>query len=182
MPKHNPYAPSQASLKQSEHLGHSHNVRRDGKWLVMPKDAALPSRCVKCNQDADEPTKVRTVYWHHPALYILILVSLLIYVIVAAIVRKSAKIAPGLCEDHKKRRFNAILTGWIGVLVAFIVPFVFADTQYMGAAVGLSILGFLVIIIYAMRRGRIVYAKRIDSDEVRLGGCGQEFLDSLPEY
>jgi hypothetical protein len=31
-----------------------------------------------------------------------------------------------------------------------------------------------------MTKGRIVYAKRIDKDEVRLGGCGEEYLDSLP--
>jgi len=66
--------------------------------------------------------------------------------------------------------------------VAIVVPFVFANTEYMGAAVGFSLLTFLVVIVYALRRGRVVYAKRIDDEEVRLGGCGQEFLDSLPDY
>jgi hypothetical protein len=182
MPKHNPYAPSRASMKQPEHHGPGVDVRRDGKWVVMPRDGALPPRCVKCNAQADEPIKERTLYWHHPALYILLLVSILIYAIVAVIVRKSARLSPGLCADHKKQRLNVILTGWTGVFVAFTVPFMFADSEYLGLVVSLSVLLFLVVIVYAMVRGRIVYAKRIDQDEVRLGGCGKDFLDSLPGY
>jgi hypothetical protein len=180
MQKHNPYAPSSASLRQREHLGPSDEVRRDGKWVVMSPDAALPARCVKCNGEVDEPTKLRTVYWHHGAIYLLLLVNLLIFLIVALAVRKKAVIAPGMCLEHKRSRRNAILYAWLGILFAFVTPFVFASSEYLGMVVMFSVVVFVTVIVYGMTKGRIVYAKRIDKDEVRLGGCGEEYLDSLP--
>ncbi len=182
MSKHNPYAPSRASLKQHEHLGPIDQVRRDGKWVVLPRHAALPPRCVKCNGEVDEPTRQRTLYWHHAGVYALLLVNLLIYAIVAAIVRKKAVIAPGLCAEHKRKRRDAILTCWVGILLAFATPFVFGSDEYFGLVLLFSVVLFIAVIVYAMVRGRIVYARKIDEDEVRLGGCGRGFLDSLPEY
>ena len=40
----------------------------------------------------------------------------------------------------------------------------------------------LTLVIYLMIKARILYAKKIDSDEARVGGCGEEFLASLPPY
>jgi hypothetical protein len=157
-------------------------VRRDGKWVVMPRNAALPPRCVKCNADADEPTKSRKLYWHHPGIYLLILASILIYIIVALVVRRSAEVAPGLCAEHKRKRFNGILISWLIVIAAFILPFALQSTDYVGAGVAISVLMFLGAILFGIARGRVVYAKRIDDEEVRLGGCKEDFLDSLPGY
>ena len=182
MTKHNPYAPSRASLKQSGNLGSSDEVRRDGKWVVMPHKASMPQRCIKCNGEIHEPTKMRTLYWHPGWVYVLLLVNLLIFIIVAVAVRKVAMVDPGLCLEHKQKRRNVIVMGWLGVVIAFVIPFMFAGTEYMGFAVGFSILLFLAVILFAMIRGRVVYAKRIDADEVRIGGCGEDFLDSLPGY
>ena len=55
----------------------------------------FPHRCVKCNEPTEPPNKRRTVYWHHPAVYVLLLVYVIVYIIVAVIVRKTAKIDPG---------------------------------------------------------------------------------------
>lgn len=182
MATHNPYAPSRASLRQVDKQAPSDEVRRDGKWVVVPIDGGLPPRCVKCNADADEPTKQRTLYWHHPGVYALLLVNLLVYAIVAAILRKKAKLSPGLCSEHKARRRNVILIAWGLVLGAFVAPFLFANEETIGLWMLIGILMFLAAIILAMVRARIVYAKKIDDEEVRLGGCGDDFLDSLPEY
>ena len=46
--------------------------------------------------NSDEPTKMRKVYWHHPGVYALILINLIVYAIVAAIVRKRADTESGL--------------------------------------------------------------------------------------
>jgi hypothetical protein len=180
MNQHNPYAPSRASLKLHDHPGDSSEVRREGKWVVMPVDAALPSRCVKCNAEPLEPTKLRTFYWHHPGVYFLLLVNLLVYAIVAAIVRKTVKLAPALCEEHKLKRRNAILMAWGFVIAAFAAPFLFANEDSLGIWLLLGVLLILFAIVFGMIRARIMYAKRIEDGEVRLGGCGEEFLDSLP--
>ena len=180
MDKHNPYAPSRASLKQLDSPGDSSEVRRDGKWLVMPVDAALPPRCVKCNAEPLEPTKRRTVYWHHPGIYLLLLVNLLVYAVVAAIVRKTVKIFPALCEEHKARRRNTILVAWGCVIAAFAAPIMFANDDNAGGWILFGVLLFLFGVLFGMIRARIVYAKRIADGELRLGGCGEQFLDSLP--
>ncbi len=125
MDDRNPYAPSRASLKSDDapsRGGQSgETVWRNQKLLVMVPDAALPPRCVKCNGPAEEPTKVRKIYWHHPLLYLLILINLIVYAVVAAIVRKRALVAPGLCAEHKKRRQIGLLIGWGGVVAGMML-------------------------------------------------------------
>ena len=178
----NPYAPSTASLAGVDVRVESHRMWRDAKVLVMARDAGdLPNRCVKCNEAADEPTKTRTVYWHHPGFYLVLLINVIAYVIVALIARKTVKISPGLCARHKQRRGLGIAIGWGGFLLCFIgASIAFAsDSPGLGS---LLVLATLVSIIAGMIMSRIVYARRIDERYVQLKGCGEPFLAALPEF
>lgn len=159
--------------------GPTAGVRRIGNRVAMPLEAALPNRCVKCNGEVHEPTPLRTLYWYPPWCYVFIFIPLLL-IIMAMILRKEAYVSPGLCREHKRKRIAAITTGWAGLFVAFVVPFMFANTGFLWPAVWFSIALFLGVIVYAMLRGRLVYATHIDQHEVLLGGCGDEYLDSLP--
>ena len=184
MAERNPYAPSQASLATPPVDGAGAvGVWRDGKDLVMSMSATLPHRCVKCNELSVDPTKARKVYWHHPGLYALILLNLLLYAIVAAIVRKKAVIDPGLCAEHKKKRSRVLLTCWMGVLGA-IAAFFAVALEALDPSWGSSIAAILIIaaIVGGIVFGRIVYPTRIDKEYVRLRGCGADFLDSLPAF
>jgi len=176
MSKFNPYATSNAVLKG---LGPTTGVRRIGDLVAMPLRAELPNRCVKCNREAHEPTPTRRLYWYPAWCYLFILVPLLLILVILA-TYKDAYIRPGLCRDHKRNRIEAITTAWVGVFVAITVPFMFADTGYLWPAVWFSIALLLGVIVYALRRGRLVYATRLDRREVWLAGCGEDFLDSLP--
>jgi len=113
---------------------------------------------------------------------LLLLFNLIIFAIVAAVVRKKALVAPGLCAEHKKRRRNAITVGWVGALGGLVAIFVGAASPLggFGALIGLVIV--IGSIIVGMMYGRIVYAARIDADHVRLKGCGEPFLQSLPNF
>ncbi len=187
MDERNPYAPSRASLESGTSSLHasSSGLWRDGNVLVMQPTASLPHRCVKCNAVADQPTRERKVYWHSPGVYVLVLVNLIIYAIVAAIVRQRAIIAPGLCAEHKKRRRNAILVAWLIALVGIGLFYAAITGAAPDSTTELSIAGILTIvasIMWGLVFGRIVYAKRIDLLYVRLRGCGVEFLDSLPPF
>ena len=157
------------------------SVWRDGKFVVALTDASLPARCVKCNAPADQPTKDRTLYWVHPAVYLLLFAGGLVLVIVYMIVRKKAEVNPGLCAAHKKRRLGALAYGWLGFFGGFLLACI-----GVGADSGGSVLSglFLMVsaIVVGMIRGRLVYAKKITPDEVRLGGCSPEYLDDLPVY
>jgi hypothetical protein len=186
MDDRNPYAPSRASLAQPAQPGldGSDGVTawRYRQVLVMVPDTALPSRCVKCNQPADEPTKLRKVYWHHPGVYALILVNIVIYAIVGAIVRKRALVAAGLCAAHKKRRRVAVAVAWIGFITGMgLLTWGVGDTTgYNGVFAVAGLIVLLVSILVGINRARIVYAQKIETSHVWLKGCGAEFLDSLP--
>jgi len=187
MDDQNPYAPSRASLLAREPVstpGGSPGsaVWRDGNILVALVGAEMPHRCVKCNGPADQPTKVRKVYWHHPGLYLLVPVNAIIYAIVAAVVRKKAFVRAGLCREHKKQRHIALIFAWVGALGGIALMFF-----GMGSSLGIwgALLGlFLIIgsIVGGLIFARTVYANKIDKSYVRLKGCGIAFLDSLPPF
>jgi hypothetical protein len=181
MVDHNPYAPSRAVLASIDGRGRSDEVRREGRFIRMPVDATLPHRCVKCNAPPAEPAKTRTIYWHHPAIYLVILVNIIIYAIVAYAVRKKITLEVPLCAAHKSRRRNAILLAWIGVIASFVLPIAFASEENGGAWVLFCILLFFVSCLAGIFGSRLLYGKKIDADEARLGGAGRDFLDSLPE-
>jgi hypothetical protein len=185
MDPRNPYAPSRASLKgaqPNEQLRGSVTAWRDNRDMVMLPDAAIPRRCVKCNEAADEPTKTRKVFWHSPWLYLLLLFNVIIFAIVARVVRKQATVAAGLCAAHKKRRRTMITVAWIGALAGIVLVYLgmASPAGAWGAFVGM--LFILGSIIFGMITGRVVVAKRIDKDYVRLKGCGEAYLDSLPPF
>ena len=92
------YAPPRSPYRGT--LAEQGGVWRDGETLIMQKTVRLPDYCIKCGVAANGSHHTRNLSWHHPALYLLILAGLLIYAIVALIVRKSAKIDISMCQDH----------------------------------------------------------------------------------
>lgn len=182
MDKHNPYAPSRASLAgaAATPAEGSGGTWRDGTVLVLSPDASLPRRCVKCNEPAQEPTRSRRVYWHSPWIYLLILINLLIYIVVALIVRRKAVIAPGLCATHKTRRRIGIAIAWTLLLAG--AALVVVGARDGSAAVAGGMLLILVAALVSTAVTRILRAKRIDTQYVRLKGCGTAFLDSVPPF
>jgi hypothetical protein len=180
----NPYAPSRASLSQdrvpSGQLSAAVTAWRYRKILVMVPGSTLPDRCVKCNEAADEPTKTRKVYWHHPGVYAFILINIIIYAIVGAIVRKKAMVAAGLCAAHKKRRLLGVALAWTGFVLGIALLFAGIGNPQQGVLAACGVLLLFAAILVGMRMARIVYASKIDKSQVWLKGCGTEFLDSLP--
>ncbi len=170
----NPYAPPQSSMRAA-----GTECYRDGKVLVVPRNEGLPERCVKCNAPAtmDKP---RTFTWHSSGWYLLILIGLILYVIIAVIVRKKVKLELGLCDLHRQRRRTLNLTA-LGLLVFGCVG-LFGGIHYEYEPLGWSAaLALLVSVIVALVAGNTMSPVRIDDSEARFRGCGAAFLDSLPE-
>src|SRR5436309_2493776 len=86
-------------LKEGAPPSASMMIWRSGPLLVMSQGARLPDRCVKCNAPANGQRLTRKLYWHSPYLYLLILLNLLIYALVAIFVRKKARVEIGLCDS-----------------------------------------------------------------------------------
>lgn len=156
----------------------SAEVWHEGKTVVSRKNMVFPPRCVKCNSPVIEPPMKRTFYWHHPALLLLVLVNLLVFAIVALIVRQKGILHIYVCPKHRKHRLIGILAGWVLGLggIAVVIAGVAAGS---GALAVLGVIVFLAGMIGALL-ARLVYPKRIDASFVWLSGCGSEFVQSLP--
>ena len=161
----------------------AHNLNtiwRNDSLLVMTKEALLPNRCVKCNAPADEQLK-RKLTWHHPALYLLIFASILIYAVVAMIVRKTATVNVGLCEEHLSSRRRNLLITWalgLGAVVSFVAAGFLEDGTFL-------LLGFTLIMscaIYGVVTLRVVAPNKIDNYFVWLKGVDANYLQQFPEW
>jgi hypothetical protein len=160
------------------------DVWRDQKTLVAKKGAKLPDRCVRCNEPAPEGSGYHAkFYWHEPALYLLIFCGLLVYFIVALIVRKSAVVWVGLCPRHRGARNRGRLWGTLLLLAGLLCIPVAAAVDSGGAIFGW---GSLVLILAAAVLAAIgnvgLRPQRIDDQFVRLKGANSDYLSMLPGW
>jgi len=175
----NPYAAPRAKLVTA--LDAAGGVWRDGKVLVCRRDAVFPPRCVKCNDEAADPPRRVKLAWHNSLWYLLIFLNVLIYLVVALFVRKRAEIEMGLCEKHHRRGRLALIIGWGGF--AAIVAGVFLGLYFgLGWLAGASMVAIAPWALFSVLLSLQLRAAKIDKDELRIRGCGRDFLDTLPEY
>jgi len=176
----NPYKPTAAMLEEPPSPEATNGYWRDGKLLVTFSESDLPPRCVKCNEPVQASGKLRKVYWHAPWLYVLVFISVPIYVIVALIVRKTAKIPMTLCRRHVVRRRWFIAFGWVGFFACIFAGLVLSDDKSTGGLVGF-LLGLICAVI-GISSSRTLWPAKIELPFVRLKGCGEAYLAELPEF
>ncbi|MDP1561782.1 MAG: hypothetical protein Q8M16_10320 [Pirellulaceae bacterium] len=157
---------------------------RQGNLLVMDKRAPLPPRCVKSNVPTQRTLK-RSLSWHHPMIFISILAGLLIYVILALVLRKTATIYIGLSDEWFAKRRMAIFVGWTTVLASigmFVAALALSDrTNNLIILLPISVLVFLIGAFYGLIGSRMVSPKKITETHVWLKGVHPDFLAELPE-
>lgn len=156
-------------------------VWRDNKTLVMTKEAPLPDQCVKCNAPAHGFKLKRKLSWHHPALYVVILVAWIIYLVLAVALSKRATVFLGLCPEHIKRRRNFLIVGWMMLALGLITPILAFSNDYPGIGL-LGMLLFLVSIFWLVFANRVVTVKRIDDRLVYLNGIDANYLSQFPVW
>jgi len=156
-------------------------IARHKKTIVMGKNASLPDRCVKCNAPATTKRLKKNLYWHSPVVYILVLVNILIYALVATLVRKKAKIDIPLCKKHSSRRKICILVTWVLSLtsIALIIGGIATEIWIL---VTIGTLLFVGGMIYAAIVTPVISTRKIDKEYIWLNGVCKEFLDTLPEW
>ena len=176
----NPYRPTAAMLAEAPPPEPAGGYWRDGKLLVTFSENPLPNRCVKCNAPTEPPRRPRKVYWHAAWWYLLILVNIVIYIIVALVVRKSAKVPMTMCRRHLMRRRLFIAFGWVGFIACLFGGAVLLRGMAAGVAVGF--LGGLLCAVIGVIGARVLWPVKIDSPFVYLKGCGEAYLAELPEF
>jgi len=155
-------------------------IWRSKSALIMTKQALLPKRCVKCNAPARQTLK-RNLRWHHPAIYISILGSLLLYVVLSLVLSKSATIHVGLCEAHFAARKRDLIITCFLVLLS-LPSFYFAAMIEDMTLVFFGALVFLAGVIYGIVRTKVVAAKKIDDHHVWLTGINANYLQQFPQW
>ena len=189
MSEFNPYAPptpgtEDGSARPRRKSRKSKRSDGSGCWqenglVVLEKHSGeLPERCIVCNRNTSYRLK-KTFMWHPPGLYLLVLAGWLIYLIVAAFVRKSAVVHLGLCKEHQERRKNGLILGWAGAGTSLVVTMIGAgsDSAFLIVA---GILGVGVFAIVGGRMARVASATKI-TDTLVLLKAGAPFVESLPE-
>ena len=192
IPAAGPTAQSPALLEYATPNALAHDrglIGFDGVALVMAKNLVAPDRCVKCNAPAQGYQLLRRVHWHHPALYLL-LFKLPLYLLVALMVRKTAKVSVGLCPVHRSARRRDMV---IASMLCLVGPVILFGSAIFGAQAGgregesvmtLGMMGGLVMfmlgLLVSIKKVPVVAARRIDDHYVYLAGAGRPFLDSLP--
>jgi len=159
----------------------STSVFRRGKLLVVPRDTTLPSWCVLCDKRAADATKKTEFSWHNPWIYVLLL-SPLIYVVVALIVRKTMKFQVPLCSEHRRRRSRLSWAGGLCFLAA--VPVAVALGYALGeewmavpilTGLGMALGGLIVV----ARGSATIAATHIDQHRGLFRGASEAFLKRL---
>ncbi|UYB52608.1 hypothetical protein OCJ37_01175 [Xanthomonas sp. AM6] len=150
---------------------------RDGNDLLCVRDTPFPAHCVKCGMALrNDELKKRTFYWHAPAWYALVLVSIVIYAIVAVIVRKRSGHMLGMCTAHRRRR------NWFVLLAvgAFVAGPLLGFAVGGDAGFGLGLVVFLAMSVTGMIGARILVPRRMDERYARYKGVAPAFLARLP--
>ena len=157
---------------------------RQGKVLVMHKNAPLPDICLKSNEPATKRLR-RKMQWHHPAIALTILLGLLVYIIIAIILTKKATIDVPLTDAWYARRQRRLMFAWGAALagIALMVLGVALVGQPDGDIYGWLMLIGLVISLGALIYGQVacplVRPSRITDQYVWLKGVHPDFLDRL---
>jgi GYF domain 2 len=162
--------------------GRSGGVWRDGKLMVATKGATLPDRCVKCNRPANGLRLTRKLYWHPPAYYLLICGGVLLYAIVALIVRKNTVLDFGICELHKNKRKRWLAITWSLVALA-VVLFIAGAVADEGGIAAIGGLVLFLSLIFGVLASQFVTPRKMETDGlVWLKGVNAEYLQLLPAY
>jgi hypothetical protein len=159
---------------------------RDRSRLVVAVGRSLPDRCVRCNGECEGYRLKRVLYWHHPAIYLSIFLSPIIYLLIAILVRKKVQVELPLCPDHRRQRTKRLAACWGAALVACVVLVFLMGSSGLGDAgvwlgVG-SVFVFFAAIVAGVIFARIVEPTRITATHLFLKGAGRAYLDELPVW
>ncbi|MCO6456561.1 MAG: hypothetical protein J5I93_14785 [Pirellulaceae bacterium] len=184
----NPYAPPQVEKPFLGQPGASHaGLWRDGRLLVMHRQAELPDRCVKSNEPAHGRRLKRNLSWHHPAVYLALLANILIYAILATVLGKRATIQIGLTQQWIVRRRWRMLIAWLLVLLCsglFVAGIMLSDSLRENAVwpIVLGGVGVIAAAVYGVIACRLVHPKKMSDEYIWLQGVHPDFLAALPPW
>lgn len=186
-PDLDPYAPPASDLLPEAMAAPPADADADvGVWrflnlLVMDKRASLPRYCLRCGRPASTTVKWH-FSWHQPIIYLTLLANVIVYLVVALLVRKRARVELPLCDDHVQQRRVWLTLGSIAFLLGIALTiWTFYGDDLTGAGCWLSlalVVGGLGTLAVASTP---VSPRKIDDRFVWLKKVSPEYLERLPE-
>ena len=144
------------------------------------KGCDLPiGSCVKCGAPANGQPLKRKYSWHSPGIYVIVLFNVIIYAIVAMIVRKSITLNVPLCDAHAKRRKRMILIAWLIFLGGIVLAVVLFQQKLEPGGLAAFVLGMIIALIVGMVGSKIMTPTKIDEKSGWFTGVCPEYLNSL---
>ena len=168
-------------------VGHSREsgIWRDANQMVMTRDAELPYVCIKTNRPADVWLP-RTVSWYPKWTLVLVPLGLLVFVIVAGLLRRQTTIRVGLCESRRVGRVWALVLAWGGIVLGLgllLLGAVLEERQPEAAyLMPLGVVLFFGSAIVGDTLPTIVSAAYITEDHIWLKGVHPDYLARFPEF
>jgi hypothetical protein len=107
--------------------------------------------------------------------------GLMIYIILALVIRKQITLTLPLCNEHSARRTRMILIGWVLVLAGIANIFLAIAADFNVWLAMATVLGFILIGgIVGSAGASVISAKYIDARYASFTGPCQAFLDRMP--
>ena len=155
---------------------------RDGKVLVMGRQAELPKRCIKCNDEPAPYWLTRQLSYHSPVIFLTLLVGgPLLYLLCALATRRQAKVKVPICAHHRVRRGYHFMWAW-GTAVLSGLCFWVGWDRGGDWPFALSAISFCAFLGFAIYLSRVVVPVGIDKEYVRLRGIHPAYLRMLPDW
>jgi hypothetical protein len=153
---------------------------RDGDLLVMAPDAVLPDRCVKTDLPANGRTAEVSLLWHEPAYYWLLVLSPIVYLLVARAVGTRVVVTVPVTEAAlaaARRAWRLTLALLAAGVVAWVAAVVLTEAELFWLGLVLMVLPIPVYLLGA----RFIRVSRLEGERVWIAGASLNFLARLPE-
>jgi hypothetical protein len=177
----NPYAAPGAPVGSH---GSGGSARLEGDVLVVTKDAAMPSVCIKCGTHDGIMRRQAKFQWTPVWARISIVLCTVGGLIAILVTTKRATLAVPLCVPCNQRWGQAVVALIVGIVALVGSVFLLTtgrDDPTLGfVGFGIAFVAFLVIML-AFVKPRMLQVDKIDDREVRLKGfhpgAGQEIAN-----
>jgi len=173
----NPYSPPSAHV---EGVAASSMLQIRGKCLLVPRDSALPPICILSGKTlpGGGVRVTKKLYWMSPWLYLSILLSVLVFIVLGLIFRKSSEVIFSLsdAENARLRKRRLIAGGVFLAGLAAMIAGVSENLDVLALIGGVAMLAGLVILAIF---GRTVWAQKIDGRHIHLRGISDAAMRAM---
>lgn len=153
----------------------------DRKQLVLQDGQSLADLCIRCGNEAVCRPIKRTYHWHSPVLYILLLLSPIIYIIAALIVQRRMVLQLGLCPRCRKKRRLKLACGWLAFFASMGMT-VAGGARDSGAMMLIGGLVWVGSLFWLVLAARLLVPARIQPPYGWFNGAPASVLERFPEW